>query len=505
MSETHRDEIDGVAVFWGTAPPPLEAALTFRVGHADEPVPRRGITHAVEHLALSGLGQQRYIYNGAVGLLLTDFVAKGTNSEVASFLNATARGLAQLPRDRLAIESTILRTEAARRRMGALDHLLVLRYGVQSYGLSALPEFFLHDANADAVEEWRAKWFTAQNATLFLSGPPPAGIDLSPLAAGSRRPPPASTPLDQPLPGWYPTAGGNLVIASMLSDRGPAAPLAGEIVTRRLRSRLREADGLSYEVSGTYMALGPGHAHSSVQADALVEHIDTVRDTMITELSRFRMLGPTQHELDELRDEHRSKHDESPRRAAGDARHLAVEFLLLGETDMDTVEAEVEAVSVDDLRGSLDDALESAIWLVPISAGMTDRRISCIASHSLDGVDGTEHAPAPGVTGAEASHRLIVGADGVTLWIAPERPITVRYADCPAVQVWDDGARIMWGTDALRIFVHAKAWQDGAQAVESIDQHADPGVVVQMNESSSYVPPDDQGEPPPKRRFRRAR
>ena len=507
MSEAQRDEIDGVPVFWGSAPPPLTALLTFRVGQADESLAGRGITHLVEHLALAGLGQQRYAYNGSVDGLLTNFIVSGTDSDVVSFLNSTARSLAQLPLDRLPIESTILKTEEARRSNGAPGTLLTLRYGTQGFGLPALPEFYLNGAVAETVDRWRAEWFTAQNATLWLNGPPPPGIDLSPLGAGSRRPPPAPIPLDQPLPGWYPVRG-NLIAVTMLSRRSSAMHLAGETFTRRLRKRLRETDGLSYEVSGSYEPLGPGYAHSSVQADALAQHADSVRDAMVTELSRYRLLGPTQSEVDEVREDHRRRREDSPHRAALAARHLAVEWLLVAGGDVEALEAEIDAWSIDDLQRAMDDALKSAIWLVPGEAGMPDHRVVRILDHSVTGVDGTEHLPAPGTLGDEAQHRLVVGDDGLTLWIRPDTPITVRFRECPAMQVWDDDARTLWGPDALRVFVHSRAWQHGDQAVVAIDQRVDPDVHVHMHESSGYSPPSSQAspEPPPrKRRLRRAR
>jgi len=55
---------DGVPVVWSALDGPVHARLTFRVGTCDEALTQRGITHIVEHLALSGLGSQAYQYNG---------------------------------------------------------------------------------------------------------------------------------------------------------------------------------------------------------------------------------------------------------------------------------------------------------------------------------------------------------------------------------------------------------------------------------------------------------
>jgi len=50
-----RTEIDGLVVHTGEVRGPLRAALMFRAGHADETFVTHGLTHLVEHLALSGM------------------------------------------------------------------------------------------------------------------------------------------------------------------------------------------------------------------------------------------------------------------------------------------------------------------------------------------------------------------------------------------------------------------------------------------------------------------
>jgi predicted Zn-dependent peptidase len=50
--------IDGVPVFQAEGPLPLTAGLVFGVGRADETFVRGGLTHLVEHLAMSAVGRQ---------------------------------------------------------------------------------------------------------------------------------------------------------------------------------------------------------------------------------------------------------------------------------------------------------------------------------------------------------------------------------------------------------------------------------------------------------------
>jgi zinc protease len=110
-----RTEVDGVPTYWSPQDGDLRAGLVFRVGQADEPLARRGLTHLVEHLSLHSVGRPHDHVNGEVDATTTTFRADGTAEEVIAFLAATCRSLRDLPTDRLALENQVLRTEAAGR------------------------------------------------------------------------------------------------------------------------------------------------------------------------------------------------------------------------------------------------------------------------------------------------------------------------------------------------------------------------------------------------------
>src|SRR6476660_1410871 len=116
-------EVDGVRVLWKQAPPPLMAALVFRVGRSDETLATAGITHLVEHLAFSKLGQLRHPHNGMVDNVRTVLHASGSEDEVVAFVGNVTRALSGLPTDRLEAEARVLRTEAAGRSGGFSEEL----------------------------------------------------------------------------------------------------------------------------------------------------------------------------------------------------------------------------------------------------------------------------------------------------------------------------------------------------------------------------------------------
>src|SRR3712207_7380070 len=77
-----RTTVDGVPVFWAPLDAwPQRVELVFRVGVADEPLPMRGASHLVEHLALFPFGQPAFGFNGVVGATATSFRADGTWDE----------------------------------------------------------------------------------------------------------------------------------------------------------------------------------------------------------------------------------------------------------------------------------------------------------------------------------------------------------------------------------------------------------------------------------------
>src|SRR5215831_15553640 len=99
-----RSQVGGIPVFFHQAQLPYWVGLIFRVGKADETLPSAGFTHAVEHLALTGMEGVTFDFNGEVGPALTTFSASGTADEVQDFIRRIATSLTKLPFERLDAE-----------------------------------------------------------------------------------------------------------------------------------------------------------------------------------------------------------------------------------------------------------------------------------------------------------------------------------------------------------------------------------------------------------------
>lgn len=72
-----RTDAGGVPVFRAEGPHPLTAHLIFRAGVRDETFMTAGLTHLVEHLAMSSVPDLHQNHNAGVGLGFTTFVGTG--------------------------------------------------------------------------------------------------------------------------------------------------------------------------------------------------------------------------------------------------------------------------------------------------------------------------------------------------------------------------------------------------------------------------------------------
>jgi len=82
-----------VPVLWADAPDPFVGALMFRVGRVDETLRNGGLTHLVEHLALSAIERGQFQFNGHVEPAVTVFYASGTRDEVLQYLSGISTAL----------------------------------------------------------------------------------------------------------------------------------------------------------------------------------------------------------------------------------------------------------------------------------------------------------------------------------------------------------------------------------------------------------------------------
>lgn len=430
-----------------------------RVGAADEPLPLRGVGHMLEHLSLHGIGRPGEHTHGAVDTTTMHLHTSGEPAEVAAFLGQVTRRLVDPPVDRLEDEKGVLRAEAARRAPWAFGELAVWRWGVRGHGAEGTREWGVPLLDADALRAWSARFVSRQNAVLWFSGPPPAGLEFH-LPEGTHVPaPPARHTLLPALPAYFRTQA-ELVALSAVVPRSTAANAAAAILNDRLVDDLRTARAAAYSPEVGYRPVDAETGLVLVLSDVVAGRTAEVLPTVVETLTRLAQDGPRPEEL--------AAHRERVRRAwsAGPVETW------LGSTVWNLVQgaeprtpeqllAELDALTPDTLREAAQQALATALVQVPpgtpVPPGWSAAPVSLAR-------------PVPG-TGHEhrtLDARLVVTDEGVTLH-EKELELTVRYADLAGVVVWPDGGRVLIGNDSVHLTVEPTLWRSGPAMVRAID------------------------------------
>lgn len=464
--------VDGIPTLLAGRDGPVTGGLMFRVGRDDETLASAGVTHLVEHLALYPLQMWDLHHNGRTAGTHTLFHATGTPADVVDFLNGVCAVLRRLPLERLEVEKTVLRTEAAGHPgSAAFDAMGLWRYGVQGPGLSGPAHQGLALLTGDDVAAWAGTRFTRDNAVLFLTTDTlPGGLDLR-LPAGQRFPVvlPAETLTRKPA--WFQGPAGGVLIDGVV-PRGIAANLFARTAERTLFRVLRQERGLSYAVTCDSTVLTAGLRRIVVHADALPEKQEAMVRMVVGTLDALRDGGLDELDLVAARKLLRQELDTPD---LGAALLPAVAFdLLIGHPTAhpDETRAQLEATTAADVA-----AVATAFW------------DDALAQVPGEGLDWAGFVPAPRFSDAEAAGRaypryadpatvLVLGDEAVSLHTA-EGVVTVRYDDCALMWSYPDGGRVLVGRDGFQVVVEPTLHRRLTPAVvaATIDPHVSDAVV----------------------------
>jgi zinc protease len=455
-------EVDGIPTVVAPTTGPMHAGLAFRVGFADEPLAKRGITHLIEHLALHAFGVADYHYNGATGTEYTFFHMQGSEAEIVAFLNGVCRALNDLPMHRLPTEKEILRTEENTRGEGPTETLPMWRYGARDYGVATYPEWGLSGITPDDLRAWVARYFTVENAALWIAGPAvPAGLELT-LPHGERRPAPAPSSALPVRPAYFPGPS-NVVAWDAVVDRSTSAGVFSGVLERALFRSLRQESGLSYTVQAAYEPRSGGRAVITAFADALPEKQAAVLGGFVDVLAALRLglveeadvIAVVNQRVEEL-----TRAEENGTRLPGQAFNL-----LAGRSvqNADELIAEVRSVTRDQVAAVAATAFADGLLMTP---GRT-------------GADWAGYTPAPGDSEAIAegtSYRslqddelsFVAGDRGVSL-VGDGSAATVFYDECAVLLAWPDGARRFVGHDGIQVHFEPTLFPNGHAVVPALD------------------------------------
>ncbi|MEU8237885.1 insulinase family protein [Actinoplanes missouriensis] len=455
-------EVGGIPTVLAPTTGPMHAGLVFRVGFADEPLARRGITHLVEHLALHAFGVADYHYNGATGTEHTFFHMQGAEADIVAFLNGVCTALNDLPMHRLPTEKEILRTEENTRGEGPTEALPLWRHGARDYGVATYPEWGLSGITPDDLRAWVAHYFTVENAVLWIAGPAvPAGLDLR-LPHGARRPAPAPSSALPVRPAYFPGPS-NVVAWDAVVDRSTSAGVFSGVLERALFRSLRQESGLSYTVQAGYEPRAGGRAVITAFADALPEKQGAVLGGFVDVLASFRLGLVDEADVTAVanqRVEELTRAEENGTRLPGQA------FNLLAGRPVQTVEdliAEVRAVTAADVAAVASAAFADGLLMTPGRTGADWAGYTPAPRDSDSVVEGTRYPSLEdqGVT-------FVAGDRGVSV-VDEGSAATVFYDQCSVLLTWPDGARRFVGHDGIQVTFEPSMYANGHAVVPALD------------------------------------
>jgi hypothetical protein len=251
-----REEIDGVRIVHRDVPGEYHGTLVFGVGARDEGIDHIGLSRFVIELVVDAVSTEADFQSG---LLDTMIIASGGPEDVAAHFSECCDAISALPLERMGGVARAadpgdrpidLRLEAD----GVGDpwaSLLARRLGTAGPGVVRWPPVDYGEFTAAEVRSHLARYFTAQNAVLALSGPPPDSLRLR-LPVGSAITRAAVASPAQSGPGWSgPGWWADEVVApgiAITGTPGPEAQLALYLLADRVR---RAVDG--YWVSDWYV------------------------------------------------------------------------------------------------------------------------------------------------------------------------------------------------------------------------------------------------------------
>jgi hypothetical protein len=467
LMEGERGEVDGVPTLYfadGAVQGPLRACLMFGVGRADETILNAGVTHVVEHLTLRSTALTPYRWNGAVHLVSTRFYVSGEPEQVCEFLSGVAQRLCEIPTDRLEDELKILQVEAEKRSPSQFALDLGVRLGPNGAGLIDWPEYGFHRLEADDVQQWATDWFTRQNAVLWLSGPPPAGLDLKPL--------PTVSPVDhreaQSLTSDHTFVGVSTHATSLSVLLGqqwgviPAMMMARQEAFETLR--LQEA--VCYDISYTHERIGQGSSIDFLLADGAPNAQQQVFDGLVAIVESMATNGPKPDQLESYKQMAR----QSRNQPGGWLSYLdsVSERMLLGleEVSFAEVNARTEAMTpesvADDLRSVMPTLLATGSSDIDVPQGWTGH-----ASWSRDTIAGAVYKP---IADREQG-KLVLGDEGISWVCNPEKRRTIRWDDAIACLTYDNGRRTLLDASGRWVTVVPWDWEAGTNLTELVDTH----------------------------------
>lgn len=490
MAEIHWTEVDQVTTVWTDGPLPLRAGLVFRTGRVDETLSTGGKTHLIEHLVMAAVSDpHQQQHNGLVGGAFTGFFTLGNPQDVASFLEGICEALSSLPGDKLEGHVQVLEAEQAARRYNLSSNMLAWRYGAAGYGLLGLPEFGLKRTTLEQLRDYAAQSFTRENAVLWLSGPVLGDLQLR-LPSGSRRPIPPLKQARYTFPSWYVDDECGGVAVGLVVPRVRVATIFCEIASRRLSTRLRIDQSLSYAPTVDYAPLNADTAHLVLYADSEEKNRAELARAFSEVFEGFKEVD--EPEIEAVRGQVTEKLTGSLALPAADQKSIEVQRAamdwILGRAyePIEKIETDLLSVTAEDVAGFVRDVQSTAIFALPSRVHLLPSFGNRVPLSHAAVVQGRK---ALKIDAPFDRQELVYGKDGVSLLFEDGSHGTVLFSRLAAVLKFGDGGLVLIGNDALHIDVEPTLWRDGVKIRNHILAQVPGKLVIDLDaRPRQYIP-----------------
>ncbi len=466
----------GIPIWWADAPGPFDAALHFRVGYADEPLPMAGITHLVEHLVMRAVGRREHPCNAMVDATECLFYADGEPEELFEFFALVAAAVRDVPLADLERECRILAVEAGSRGSPVIDRLLELRYGNAGYGIGGQEEFGLRWVGEEQVRGWCATHFTRGNAGMWMTAEPPEDFVLE-LPDGPSRPAPVPVTRLAGLPGFVADRWARAALSGV-APRSSALTLVTAVAEERLYARLREEHGLAYAPFSHYQTVGAADAHVVLGTDGRDDDTALALEELWRCVNELAEHGAREDELDRQR-RATARDRRAPDTLASDLSY-AVTSELEGRARVsaDERDARFDAVDGAATAAAMQALLERALLLGPVNSRPPAGSLAPLAPPAGEPIDGELFVlPRAGVRRRRGAARLWVGERGVRLDDA-DAPVTLAWDEVALAERRPAGELRLVSLDDRAFVVAPHRWEDGERALALIRARLPAGVLV---------------------------
>ena len=365
----NRTEHNGVPVLWSDIRTTFSGALIFGVGVQDELARTSGVSHLLEHLVMSQVGEVTINHNASTDGESLSFYAQGPAALVADFLNRVGTSIAEIAavtNEAIAAETSHIAAELGDGNERTGTGPLLERYGAATLGLLDLGFPAHRSLTREQALDWAANWLHAGNAVLAFSGPVPEGLDLH--LPDARTTPVRATPTALPYRrhGWV--AGGRLPLATTIEISNPdrnVKYVTGAAISRALLDDLRMERHLVYSVDGAGFPIDVETSAITFVLDPQPADILATAEGVLQVLRRLAAEGPSQRLLDRMVTEERNLEEDSDalyanliggatRWVRAGVEPLGIEHEPVAKVDADSVRATV-AAALDSILISLGD------------------------------------------------------------------------------------------------------------------------------------------------------